>query len=320
MTDYIVITHTDLDGVVSGYLAGLHFGTNVVISSNYHEVTKKMKQAYEDYGKVNLVITDLNILPSDLQFALKHFNYVTIYDHHPSSEDFLPLEEISDKFTIYFNDKICATTLVEKDMILQGYEFSDKDKEFLRFVNLYDNWKVDHKDFIFGRMANDLFWYYGWTNFLYKLRDDGLPDIPEGLSHKELKHCRETYDNIAKAGREAEWYNTDCHSTIVILEEDQKIAINHISNYIDSQTGIFYIIYYSQGVFKCSVRVGASHRDNYRMGDHISNFLETCEVFETGGGHDNAGGMSSGKGRALAEILNEVERFDSFIFESMETT
>ena len=151
----IVITHTDLDGVSSGYLAGRAFDTKIIMSANYSEVTNVLAQAYYSYGQGNdLVITDLNILPEDLQFALKHFNTVTIFDHHPSSEDFIPLEKINNRFKIYFSNDVCATTLVQTYMMDQGHEFTDIEKRYFRLVNIYDMWKSDHKEFIYGRIFN----------------------------------------------------------------------------------------------------------------------------------------------------------------------
>ena len=287
------------------------------MSANYSEVTNVLAQAYYSYGQGNdLVITDLNILPEDLQFALKHFNTVTIFDHHPSSEDFIPLEKINNRFKIYFSNDVCATTLVQTYMMDQGHEFTDIEKRYFRLVNIYDMWKSDHKEFIYGRIANDIFWMYGWNGYLKKLQQEVF-DIPKGLSHEELQHAKKSFDDIDQAGRTAEWYNTDCGSTIIILEDHQKPAINLISNYIDSETGIYYIFYYG-GRFRCSVRVRGSHNDNYDIGGELRAFIETSELLDTCGGHRNAAGSAFKTNVQLGDALTEMERFDSFLFSRLE--
>ena len=268
-------------------------------------------------GHKNLIVTDLNILPSQLHYALNNFNSVTIFDHHPSSADFIALEEISDKFEIYFSEEVCATTLVQTYMMEQGHEFTETEKKFFRYVNLYDIWKNEHKEFIYGRMANDLFWYYGWTHFLGKLKKNGVFDIPSGLEHKELQHCKKVFDDIQHVKQTAEWFNTDCGSTIVILEHDQKVAINHVSELFDSQTGIYYIMYFG-GVYRCSSRVGNNHRGNYDLGGSLKEFIKESDPSANGGGHAAAAGMAFERGVKLGPALKEIERFDTYIFENLE--
>lgn len=310
----VVLTHTDLDGCVSGWLAGRAYETESVLSCNYHEVTEKLEMAYFSYGKnTDLVITDLNILPENLQYALIHFNTVTIFDHHPSSEAFIPLMDINDKFKLYWNDKVCATTLVQKFMQDSGYkEFTDIEMDFFRFVNLYDNWKHEHREFPYARMANDLFWHYGWSNFLNKLKTEGALDIPDGLTHEELQHCKDNFLAIEQAGRECEWYNTDSGSTIAILEEHQKVAINNLSEHIDSQTGIYYMVYFYKN-WKCAMRVRHDHQDNYHLGKGLEKFFETSDLLDNCGGHANAAGSSFKKDVKMPEALAEIERFDTFL-------
>lgn len=315
-TEIVVITHTDLDGVTSGYLAGKAFNTDRIMSANYHEVQEKMRMVHALHGDVHLVVTDLNIVPDDCMYALLNFKTLTIFDHHPSSEDFLPLEKINPKFKIFFNDKVCATTLVAQFMMSNGHEFQDHEMKFFRYVNIYDTWKHDHPEFVLGRMANDLYWKYGWTYFLDKLRRKGIPDIPDGLEPDELKHIKQVFLDIEKAGRSAEWYNTDCGSTIVIIEQDQKIAINHFSDMIPTQTGIFYIIYFG-GQYRCSIRVDNNNDGNYKIGQELEKFIKTSDVINNCGGHDSAAGCAFERGIKLPEALTEIEKFDSYLFEGM---
>jgi oligoribonuclease NrnB/cAMP/cGMP phosphodiesterase (DHH superfamily) len=312
----VVLTHVDLDGACSGWLATRAFDTERLMSSNYHEVSEKLEAIFYSYGSENeLIITDLNILPKDLEYAMTHFRKVTIFDHHPSSELFKPLQDINKNFKLYYSDKVCATTLVQKYMIDNGHEFTDLEKKYFRYVNIYDTWQSDHKEFIYGRMANDIFWMYGWSYFVDKLKKNGVFDIPTGLTHDELKHCKDTFDQIKHVGNTAEWYNTDCGSTVAILEKDQKVAINHISDYIDSQTGIYYIVYYDGYKYRCSVRVRKDNTGNYELGSELNKFIKTSEVINNCGGHGDAAGIAFEQGTDLADALTELERFDTFMFE-----
>lgn len=312
----IVLTHNDLDGACSGHLAGIAFDTNIIKHTNYHDVMKNLERYRDDYGWVNLIITDLNILPEELQFAMKHFKTVKIFDHHPSTTKFEPLPAISNKFKLWFDETKSATSLIYNYMVEQGHEFTDIEKNFYKYVNIYDLWLINDKEFPYARMANDLFWDYGIAQFAQKLKLNGAFDIPDGLTKPELATCKKAFDTINLACQEAEWYNTDSHSTIVILSNEQKLAINHVATLMKSHTGIFYVVYYS-GKFRCSTRVDAANKGNYMMGDWWQEFQKDSVLVTGAGGHADASGVTFVPEAELPFVLKEIERFDAWVFQRL---
>lgn len=310
----VVLTHTDLDGVCSGYLAGVYFETDVVVSSNYTEIARKLRLLHSDYGRVNLIVTDLNLLPEEMQYAMKYFASVKVFDHHESSNIFSGLPEIDDRFELYFNDNICATTLMYAYMQRNGHKFSKVEQEFFRFVNLYDLWHSEDEDFKYARMANDLFWHYGWMGFYNKLKEQKAFDIPYGLPESELKICKDAFQKIDHAGTQAEWFNCISGSTIVMLTNEQKVAINMIPQYKESETGVYYIVYFSGGVYRLSVRIRGDHVDEYPFTKILNGMPKKYDQVAAAGGHDNAGGLSFKKGVDLGEALSIIEKMDYDLF------
>lgn len=310
----VVLTHTDLDGVCSGYLAGIAFETDVVVSSNYNEVRKKLQYLSTDYPSSDLIVTDLNLLPEDLQFALKVFKTVTIFDHHESSSLFEGLGEVNDRFELYFNGNICATTLVYAYMQRNGHSFTKEEQNFFRLVNLYDIWHSEDEDFKYARMANDLFWHYGWRGFYNKLLNQKCFDIPYGLPEAELLTCKAAFEKIDHAGEQAEWYNCASGSTIVMLTNEQKVAINMIPQYKQSETGVYYIVYFSNGVYRASIRIRGDHAGEYPFTNILDAMARDNEFVDNAGGHDNAGGMGFIKKVELAQALEIIEEMDAVLF------
>lgn len=310
----VVLTHTDMDGAASGALAKIQFKAKTVVQSNYNQIMDKMVLLATEYPNADLVITDLNVLPAELQYALKAFNKVTIFDHHESTSKFIGLDKINKKFELHYNGECSATTLVYAYMNQRGHKFSDIEQRFYRYINLYDVWHHTNKDFKYGRMLNDLFWRDHWTKFHKRILRNEFYDIPEGLSHEDLVYCKKCFDDVKHAGQTAEWFNTMAGSTIVMLTPDQKSAMNHIKDYIHSHTGIYYAVYFGYG-FKCSMRVGDDHLDEYKMSEWLDEYAKKDERVSNAGGHDNAGGISFEKKLELPDVLKSIEEFDNGIFE-----
>lgn len=313
MTDTVILTHTDMDGAASGALAKVAFKAKTVVPSNYNQIMNKLILLSTEYPDTNLVITDLNVLPKELQYALKSFKSVTIFDHHDTTSKFIGLDKINDKFELHFNNECSATTLVYAYMQRNGYHFSDVEQQFYRYINLYDVWHSKNKDFKYGRMLNDLFWRDSWKKFHTRILKNEFYDIPEGLSHEDLVYCKKCFDDVKHAGETAEWYNTMSGSTIIMLKPEQKSAMNHIKDYIDSYTGIYYSVYFGYG-FRCSMRVHDDHSGKYKMSKFLDDYAKEDDRVENAGGHDDAGGIGFKKGLELPEVLKSLEEFDDRIF------
>lgn len=311
-TDTIVLTHTDLDGVVSGWLAERVFQAKSVISSNYTEIANKLKHIKDTYGDVCLVITDLHVEPMDLKYALDNFLAVKMFDHHPQTEKYHELPSLDKRFTLTYDNTRSATKLVYDYGVDEKYPWSDLDTQFVNQVNMFDMWNHRDPEFPYARMANDLYWRDKFFSFMGKLRSHGALDIPRGLSKEDLKFCRESFEAIAKVKYEAEWMNTEYGSTIVFLEAHQKSAINLIPQMMGSTstTGLFYIVYYGADKYTCSVRVDDTDEPEFEMGNLMKKFSNTCEGVSGAGGHDYAGGMAFKPEvnlKGAVQIINELE-------------
>jgi hypothetical protein len=312
----VVLTHTDLDGVVSGYLAEMGFDAQGVVSANYHEVSNKLNYIKKHYGDCDLVITDLHIEDKDLFYALKNFSTVKLFDHHKQTKKYHSVPEAFPKFELFFDESRCATKIVADHIIEKGTVLTDDQYEYVELVNIFDLWLHKEKKFPYSRILNDLYWRDGWKASLERLRNKGIPKIPDGLSKEDLRFARESFNKIAQVGQTAEWFSTEYGSTIVILESHQKPAINFIPQMMQSDTGIFYIIYYVNGTYKCSVRVDDTDSPPFEMGDTMQMFARDYDEILTAGGHDYAGAMSFVKDIKLSRVVELIELIEDSLHEN----
>lgn len=313
--DIVILTHTDLDGVSSGFIAEKVFKAKSVISSNYVDIADKLKHIHDTYGAVHLVITDLHVEPMDVQYALKTFKSVKLFDHHAQTEKYFQLPEIDNRFELYYDKSRSATQIVFDYGEENGYEFSETERKYVRYVNMFDLWMHREKEFVYARIINELYWRDKFFTFLGKLRSGGALDVPNGLSEADLKYCRDSFEKIDSVKNTAEWFNTEQNSAIIFLKEDEKSAINHIPQLMSScsKTGIFYIVYRGYDKYMCSVRVDDSKEPDFEMGNLMKKFAKTEDDIISAGGHDYAGAMSFKPHVTLKGVVELIDKLEGII-------
>ena len=157
------ISHTDLDGYSCQFLTSKVFEKTEYFNANYGmEVKLTILKVLENIKKykdedILVIISDLNLTLQesiDLDSEIKRLNdegyniTLQLLDHHITGK------KSAEKFSWYFlDDKRCATKIVY-DYLLDKFNASIKDYEFLvNCVNAVDIWLEKDKDnFEFGKV------------------------------------------------------------------------------------------------------------------------------------------------------------------------
>ena len=157
------ISHTDLDGYSCQFLTSKVFEKTEYFNANYGMEVKltilKVLENITNYKDEDIlvIISDLNLTLQesiDLDSEIKRLNdegyniTLQLLDHHITGK------KSAEKFSWYFlDDKRCATKIVY-DYLLEKFNASIKDYEFLvNCVNTVDIWLEKEKDnFEFGKV------------------------------------------------------------------------------------------------------------------------------------------------------------------------
>ena len=157
------ISHTDLDGYSCQFLTSKVFEKTEYFNANYGMEVKltilKVLENITNYKDEDIlvIISDLNLTLQesiDLDSEIKRLNdegyniALQLLDHHITGK------KSAEKFSWYFlDDKRCATKIVY-DYLLEKFNASIKDYEFLvNCVNAVDIWLEKEKDnFEFGKV------------------------------------------------------------------------------------------------------------------------------------------------------------------------
>lgn len=87
-TDKIaLISHTDVDGIVSAYVANKILNAPVLIFADYTDLNEALIQRLRDEKVTKVVFTDLYVGNAEFLKELEQFAHVLIVDHHLSQKD-----------------------------------------------------------------------------------------------------------------------------------------------------------------------------------------------------------------------------------------
>lgn len=280
----IHINHYDLDAAGCGILVNLMFNVKDQYCQGYGKVRKNLEKAVaENTDNVNtLVITDLNIEPADLKYAMEHFEIIYYYDHHESSEVYLKLAEVTPNFHIVYENKLCATAILYREYLKHGGEKCPEMNDMAAIVNTYDLWKTKNKNWNEAVMLNDLFWKYNYWDFVARFQN-GFDE----LTKSEIEYCLETDTQRKRIISEAIIDDTESGSKIIMVEDGS--AVNFISTELEGD--VFYILYQNGE----DIRVSSRLKDGVDMNLNIPLqrvALKHPDIMLSAGGHAAAAGMT----------------------------
>lgn len=161
----ILFLHNDLDAVGCEMIVRKVHTPSKVFYTNYYDFDSVVKDLL-DYSKVNneheIIIADLSFAERQdtLQTIINNFDKVTHIDHHSYPEGFF--DNIKGNYTRYIDSSACAAM-----HCLKYFNVCD---DFLTnliyYIDIYDVWRVESKDFKKAQNLNSYFWNVKYQNFL----------------------------------------------------------------------------------------------------------------------------------------------------------
>jgi oligoribonuclease NrnB/cAMP/cGMP phosphodiesterase (DHH superfamily) len=202
------VSHTDLDGLSAQIVLRSVFGEIKRMNATYGKIEEYLN-IIDDYCSRTephkVFITDLAFKYKELErlneIAKKHSTTKFIFiDHHPFEEEYKHL--VLPNFTILISDKASATKLTYL-FLKANYSLNNKElAQYVEYVNAYDIWLKNEKEFKVGFVYNELFWSYKieyfWSIFKdnYSLRNKDKEQYRELIKKKD-----KLFNKLEKSGR-----------------------------------------------------------------------------------------------------------------------
>lgn len=301
---YGIISHWDLDGALSAYFSRQTYPEcKIILAQGYAKVHKNCISMY-DLGVTDLIMTDLCPVPETLEYCMHNFNTVYLVDHHQESEKYQELASTTTRFKIEYSDKVCGAVLAAK---LTPNKISKRERRLLQICNIFDLWKEDSKesDWLLAHSLNDLFWHYGFHEFLDILKTLDVDNFTNEENNVIIEAKQKRFNSIKNGVS----MMTSTGSIITLLENNS--GANYVSDLIDytqfdnASNGIFYNLYSIDGkTYNCSLRLNKDVDIN--AGSLVKNLpVDYPDMISTAGGHEKAVGISF--------IEKDIEKILEFI-------
>lgn len=313
---YIIVSHYDLDGVVSALAMRNSLRRSNVEPAltflGYDKAAERVDNLITEFGKktevVNLLFLDFRLEPKLTERLLTEIPKcnLLIVDHHEwTTEDRSRINELcvtfADRLKFFWDDKYCGAELTQR--ILGS--MADRQLDFLVFcTGVYDLWKTDLPEFReHGMFLNEMFWSLKPDGFIeeFELGYIGLPSPKCAEIWSEFEQKRSTQMSAAMEN----------YSFVYELQNGRKILCVAAP---DNTFGGLFTIYYPdydyyvilKGIDKKSGNVTLSLRSldvPFSSNDIAAEVRRHVELI-SGGGHHAAGGLCYPPSVDLEEAFN----------------
>lgn len=293
MSQYINLSHNDLDGAMCNVVLRSRYPDMETIHSNYNDIIENLQIIDESLShlKKALFITDLNFnVPSFLELAklaVHNPDLKIIYiDHHPYEDE---VGEIFEKIKKLPNvtvvheigksaTKLCYETIRSDDKALG---------KIVDYTNAFDIWLRDSepKNFKGGWFLNTMFWELKMSGFKANIIKSKY-EIPSFFKKmfKEIVAEKDAYiDKMIKR-------NT------IIFDDENSVCIAISDKYKAWFQEDFpqYLVHILPYETKNNISVRISHKVSYakEMKEEMVNFIQSYPHTISCGGHDHAFGSA----------------------------
>jgi len=286
-----LLTHYDLDGVVSYIVAKNAIDIDSVYKSGYERREDKVNSIIKDAKEENpdiLIVTDFILEIEHLKKLKKVFKKIIYIDHHPDS--------INNKNEI---EKLCYKTSIKEEesgalLVFNLFRNIIKkkvdDETYINIKKLaiiasdYDLWQHKYK---VSRHVDVLFWYYHkWNGFIRRF-GKGYEGY-EGLSVKEKEYVEQYDKDLKEIFKEMDMF------TFPDDGEDQHNAIFFVSDqFLINNLTLFephYNYYFGYNDVRGKLDVRLRERDSLDLNIIFDKILGNHkDKIVSAGGHPHAG-------------------------------
>lgn len=178
---HLVLTHADLDGVVSAInvynmISSKSYNFQYIVTG-YNSLDKKLKNLNREEYDI-LWITDLNLSKDNIKY-LPTDKHIIWIDHHSYEYDVYEATKHLNIKIIHKKDD--SSSMISFEYINEHYKLSNNVYNLSLYADTYDTWKLTSKIWKQAYALNDLFWHYGYEKFFVNFRN-GLYFKNEDLS------------------------------------------------------------------------------------------------------------------------------------------
>lgn len=164
MKKYILVTHTDLDGIgneilFKAVMNSIGINNYLVLNCDYNNVNEKVKELISKESMDSLIyMTDISV-NEEVAELLNKRGGVRLFDHHKTAT------WLADRYEwATVNLEKCGTMLFWDYLMMIGFGWVVEEYEkFVIHVDDYDRWIHKHPD---SKRLNQLFWIVGTDDFV----------------------------------------------------------------------------------------------------------------------------------------------------------
>jgi oligoribonuclease NrnB/cAMP/cGMP phosphodiesterase (DHH superfamily) len=321
------LSHTDLDGYGSQVITKAVFNNKILFfNADYNEISAKINFIVDQAkSEDTILVSDLGLNAEQASLLESAKAEVIVIDHHQTDKRLLDIP------FMHINTGYCATRGVflyfENQIPADKRELLDR---FSYFVDIYDLWQSEHKDFTGAKALNGL-----WSD-LKSTCPSGLVDLgldfilsclEEGFKAFESSQTIADFENkIPKIKRdflsEGKELNDIPFNDIVIKYFSKGIFTkNDIWREIEIEGNLVLLTFglnslffqgfssfqLEKGQYKIAMNVGKGGFLSLRTQQEDINLSQIAKKYFSGGGHPKASGGSLGKDLKLTIIEEVVE-------------
>lgn len=221
----ILFVHNDLDAVGCELVVRKVYTPSKTFYTNYYDFEKVVNdiiQYANENNETEIIIADLSFAerPQTLQNLINHFEKVTHIDHHSYPAGFF--DGITGNYTRYIDTSACAAKHCLKYFSIKDDFLSD----LIYYIDIYDVWRAESKDFKTAQNLNSYFWNKGYQTFLASF-NGSYPDDYNDVVNTILK---EQNDKIEKIKNEHNMLKLDKITFMFTFECFNPIMIDEMEN------------------------------------------------------------------------------------------
>lgn len=190
-------THGDLDGVLSSLFLkqSLKDSSELVIQSNgYGSIEKNILKLDSDLQSCDyIVVTDLNLTQGQYDMLSIYNKPVIILDHHETAN-----LQVNTNTKYFYDTSIAACKIVYE-------KFKSRTPRIICDLgDTYDMWRRDSELWDDAYKLNELFWYYGFDNFITIYENQKVVftqqqrDILKSIKKEKDEYLKDVKDNYSE--------------------------------------------------------------------------------------------------------------------------
>lgn len=310
---YGLITHADMDACG----ARIFLEHALEIKASRKTGYAKLLQNIDDLANLGctvLVVADIGMSITDIEYALEKFAAVFHFDHHMDSIISKNTPNKPKGYVPFVNENLCSAELAFNFLeSIKSISDIEPLRELARLIGIYDLWKKDHKDWNKAYALALLFDMLEYDEFLERFFL-GF----RGFSKVEINSVVEKIGRIKSIIDDTPTTPVGEKDTAFLVKDGS--VINEYTLYRKSRA--YFMIYTNkEGLWQASLRLLTDNDSldlNAAIKKTISGGFISPDTISSGGGHKKAAGINFTREATIDDVLLVCESVSRFLDEMEE--